>query len=218
MATCCDACKPVPAGAQLMVTVTTFLTFSIVALLFSALLISGPLNLPLPGPCVRFAYRCPCLVQLKGWGWGEQPMLGGPAAQNTCGGKMATRNVGFISLPPPQSCLLTPVPDGRGGLWYLGPFGISSPWSLVTFSHCPSLSSWSIIGGMEAWGTAYKSLCKEEPRPCTCWRWTAQAPGGPLHPGCTCTKASCEDFQGSLQTGGAQLGRTASLDRATHKP
>lgn len=84
---------------------------------------------------------------------------------------MATQNVGFIPLPPPQSCSLAPELWGRWALVFRGLWGAlavpSSPSGAVS---CYPLSKPQFLVCSGGWTRALpaKGLCKL--KPCVCCR------------------------------------------------
>lgn len=158
---------------------------------------SGLLSPPSPVPSGGFAYRCPCLVQLRSGG--------GAQKHRWCDN--GHLEMGLILLLPPQSCCLVPMPVGDRGLWRVGPLGspwctISCPWSLVTLSGCLSLSSSSVIG-LQGCVRRNWALCLLEVD-----RWASLQPQeDPQTQAVLSQKSPVKTFGAPSKQGGAQPGR-----------
>lgn len=105
-----------------------------------AALLSSPTPQPsLPLCSSGFAYRCPRLVQLRGWGWSQWPCWEASSTGAQVVGQWPLRK--WVLFPrcqlelQPGPVLWREVGSGVEGL--LEPFHIS---------YCPSLSTWSKMG------------------------------------------------------------------------
>lgn len=95
--------------------------------------VSSQLSFPAnPVPSVGFAYRCPW-GQLKGRGWGQQPMLGGPTSQEHRWWDNGPVESGFYSSATSSELCLCSCASGAGR-------GASGVWGLLGSPHSDSSS------------------------------------------------------------------------------